>query len=283
MTVTAPTDVTEWIPELISASTHDKGEQNTHPLSRFADFIGDLEGKPGEKFMLPDMDGTTPAENLAVTVAATDDGLSGEGTEVTIKEAVKSIAFYDRLRYATGTDFNALAGRRVGAALNDRVELDLAAAAFAGRNAAADGLHATLTLTAIGAMSLLIPQRLSMRGMALFGEAKILQQLLSDTTVANAAAFGSDEAIREGAFTRPLLGVTPIAADEGSIPVGAANGLPQVMLISKGVLARVLQKAPTTEVERDARARLTRIVGTTLHAEGVRDSAGVVFAEIGTP
>jgi hypothetical protein len=279
MAVTAPTDVALWVPEVVSSSIYDTMLENDRPLGALATTYDDLEGKPGESFLIPTLDATTPADNLAVTTPAVDDKLTGAGVEVTIKEAVKSIAFYDRTRYATGTDFNALAGQRVGNALNDRIELDLGAALYAGRNTAADGTAPALTLAVIGAMKAKIPAAMRRRGLVLLGESDVLEQLMEDETIANAAAFGSDEAIREGAFTRPLRGVTPIAVDEGTLPVHAT--FPGVALMVRGTLVKAFQKQPSNETERDARARLTRVVGTTLHAEGVVDSRGVVYYGIG--
>lgn len=279
MSITAPTDVASWIPSLISSATYDTAFENDYPLGAFAETYGDLEGKAGEKFTIPTIGTVTPADNLAVTTAAVDDKLAGSGVEVVIKEAVKSIAFYDRVKYATGTDFNALAGRKVGSALNDRIELDLGAAAYAGRNAAASATAATMSLATIRAMKAKIPAKMRRRGLYLFAEADILEQLMSDATVANAATFGSDEAIREGAFTRPLAGVIPVAVDEGTLPVHAT--FPGAVLMVKGSLVKAFQKLPSNEVERDARARLTRIVGNSLHAEGVVDSRGIVYYGIG--
>lgn len=280
MAVTAPTDVTAWIPEIISSNVYDTAFESDYALSAFAQAYPDLEGQPGEKFVIPTLNPVTPADNLAVTTPAVDDKLSGAGVEVTIKEAVKSVAFYDRVRYATGTDFDALAGRKGGDAVRERIELDLGAAAYAGRNTAADSTVATLSLATLGAMKAKIPSKLRRRGLTLFGSADVLDTLLADTTIMNAAAFGSDEAIRNGAFSRPILGITPVAVDDDAFP-DATGGQPQVALMVNGVLVRVLQKAIGARPERDERARLTRIVTTALHAEGVVDSRGVVFTAVG--
>lgn len=275
MAVTAPTDVTAWVPELISTSVYDTALDSDYTLTALAQTVPDVEGKPGETITLPTLGIVAPADNLAVTTAAVDDKLTGAGVDVVIKEAVKSVAFYDRTKWATGTDFNALAGRAVGKALNDRVELDLAAAAVAGRNVAADtfgGAAAPLTVAVLRAMRAKVPAGLRRRGGGLVavGAADDLETLLADTAVANAANFGSDEAIREGDFSRPVAGVRLRAVDDGVLPAAT------VLFMVPGVLIRAVQKASSSEVERDARARLTRVVGTTLHAEGVIDSRGIV-------
>ena len=47
-----------------------------------------------------------------------------------------------------------------------------------------------------------------------------------------------------------------------------------------GMLGYGFQKNPSTENERDARARLTRIVGTMMHGEGVMEAAGIVAIKV---
>ena len=280
MAVTAPTDVSAWIPSIISTKVHDTALDSLHTLSADAQVYPDLEGKAGESFTIPTVGVVSPADNLAVTTPAVDDKLSGAGVPVTIKEAVKSVAFYDRTKYATGTDFNALAGQKVGTALNDRVELDLGAALYAGRNTAADAFIPALTFDALRALKAAIPAGLRRRGITVYADDDSLDALFADELFRNAAQAGGIDELRSGEFSRPVLGMRIKPLDEGVLPVGA-DGLPQVAAVVNGYLIRAVQKQPSTEVERDARARLTRIVGTTLHGEGVVDSRGVVVRQIG--
>src|SRR5690606_26577519 len=97
----------------------------------------------------------------------------------------------------------------------------------------------------------------------------------------NAAAMGGDAEMRSGEFSRPLYGLRFKPVDEGILPLGE-DDLPTIAAVVNGYLIRAVQKAPTSEPERDARARLTRVVGTTLHGEGVLDSRGVVVWQVGT-
>jgi hypothetical protein len=206
---------------------------------------------------------------------------------MTIKEGVKSIAWYDRTQVQSSQDVNQLAGRRVGTAMEERIELDLGAALVAGRNTAKDTFQAAGTkfdLAQLRAMKRGIPARLRRQGLVLVGKVDLLDDLLDDATVNNAATFGSDEAIRNGEFSRPLAGVSIFPVDDTTLPnivVGANPSSPPVVLFSKGQLAYAYQKAPSTENERDARARLTRIVGTMLHAEGTLEAVGIVARAFG--
>lgn len=281
MAVTAPTDVAAWIPQVISTTVYDTAMDSLHTLSADAQTYPDLEGKPGEAFTIPTVGLVTPADNLAVTTPAVDDKLSGAGVTVTIKEAVKSVAFYDRTKYATGTDFNRLAGQKVGTSLNDRIELDLGAALYAGRDATKDTTVATLNLAALRDLKAAVPAGLRRRGITVYGTDDVLAGLFEDEMFLNAAAAGGDTEIRSGEFSRPIYGIRIKPVDEGVLPEGE-DGLPIVAAVVNGTLIKAFQKQPGTEVERDARARLTRIVGTTLHAEGVVDSRGVVVAQVGT-
>lgn len=281
MAVTAPTDVSAWIPSVISTTVVDTALDSLHTLSADAASFTDLEGKPGEKFTIPTVGVVTPADNLAVTTPAVDDKLSGAGVEVTIKEAVKSVAFYDRTKYATGTDFNQLAGQKVGTALGDRVELDLGAALYAGRNTAADATVANLNTAALRQLKAAIPAGLRRRGINVYATDDVLSELFADPLFQNAAAAGGDAELRSGEFSRPLYGMRFRPVDEGVLPEGE-DGLPIVAAVVDKFLIKAFQKQPSTEVERDARARLTRVVGTTLHAEGVVDSRGVVVFQVGT-
>lgn len=283
MAVTASTDIAAWIPDVISASIYDTMYEADFTLNALAARYGELEGRPGDSITIPTDGIVAPADDLAETVAAVDDKLAGAGVTMTVKEAVKSIAWYDRTKIQSGRDLNQVAGRRVGGAITERIEIDLGAALLAGRDTTKDptATVASYNLAAVTAQKAKIPAKLRRRGVVAVGTDASLSGLLSDTTVQNAAAFGSDEAIREGAFSRPLFGVTPIAVDDNILPAtvtaGAVTGKPVVMF-ARGMLVRAFQKMPSSEVERDARARLTRIVGTAFHGEGVVDSRGVVLS-----
>lgn len=287
MVVTQPADVTAWIPGVISSSFYDRLDTPVLTLTGLAARYNDLEGRPGQTITIPTDTATTPAANLAVDVPATDDGITGSSYSMTIKEAVKSIAWYDRTQVQSGQDVNQLAGRKVGDAVEGRVELDLGAALVAGRNTAKDTFQAAGTgfnLAQLRTMKRAIPARLRRRGLVLVGKVDLLDDLLDDPAVQNAATFGSDEAIRNGDFSRPLAGVTILPVDDATLPsfVVAANpSSPGVVLFARGMLAYGFQKNPSTETERDARARLTRIVGTTLHAEGTLEAAGIVARAFG--
>lgn len=285
MAPTYTTDVGNWIPDVISAALYDTMAEATLQLSGLAATYGDLDGSPGDQVTIPTLAVTTPADNLAENVAAVDDKLTSGGVTVTVKEAVKSIAWSDRTRIQSGQDVNRIAGQRVGGAINERVELDLAAALVAGRNTGADTNlgPAPITLADLRAKRAQIPVRLRRRGVVVLATDDILSGLFEDTTVANASTFGSDEAIRNGAFSRPLYGMDILAVDDGvfaNVTIGAVTG-PPVVFMARGMLLRAWQKRPGTEVERDARGRLTRIVGTAFHAEGVVESAGVVVGNVG--
>lgn len=285
MAVTKPTDIPDFIPELISTSFYDRMDEPSLALTRLSvRFPGQIEGRPGEKIRVVTDAATTPAENLAVDVPATDDSIGSDSWEFTVKEGVKSIAWYDRTQVQSGQNVSQLAGRKVGTAMEERVELDLAAALIAGRNVAADAAITGLDVAAIRAMKAQIPPRLKRgRRIVLVGSDAALETLFDDPLLSNAASFGSDEAIRNGALSRPIWGVEPVPVDDATLPetvtVAAGTG-PLVAMFPVGVLGYGFQKNPRTETERDARARLTRIVGTMLHAEGVQESAGVVVRRI---
>lgn len=285
MAPTYTTDVPEWIPGVIQAAFYDSVGEPQHVLTSLAARFNDIEGRPGQEISVPTAEATSPADNLAETVPAVDDKLVSSDYRLTIKEGVKSIAWSDRTRYQTSQDPNDIAGRRLGNAMLDRIELDLAAALVAGRNTAADAFVAAgaFDLSTIRAMKKKIPSRLRRKGLVLVGESEVMDQLLDDTTVNNATAFGSDEALREGAFSRPLYGVTPYTVDDGvlaDLVVGANPASPPVIMFARGMLAYGYQKAPSVETERDARARLTRHVGTMLHGEGTLEAAGIVASAV---
>lgn len=284
MADTLTTDVASFIPAVISASLYDTMLLSDEPLSSVASTYDELTGGPGDRVTIPTLGVTSAASNLAENVAATDDGLTSGGVTVTIKEAVKAIGYSDRARIQSGQPISQLAGQRVGQAIRDRIELDLGAALLAGRNTGADTVLApALTLAHLRTLRAKIPTRLRRRGLIVAATDDVLESLFADANVANAATFGSDEAIRNGAFSRPLYGMTLLPVDPSTlsnITVTATTG-PPVVIFAKGVLIRAMQKEPGAEVERDARARLTRVVGTALHAEGVMESAGVVAGVIG--
>lgn len=280
MATTTTTDITAWIPELIGTAVYDTTLTPIEALSRFATTYGDLEGRPGSKGIIPTLNPTTPADNLAETVSAVDDKLTGGGVEVLIKEAVKSIAWTDRSQVQSQPDVNRAAGVAVGNAINERIELDLGAVAVAGRNTGADVAATSITPAVFRALRSKMPGALRRRGRGatLFATGEDLDALFSDPLFQNAAALGSDEAIREG-FTARYLGVNIAEIDEDILPA-ITVGNRTALLIADGVLLRGVQRGVRTEPERDARARVTRIVGTVFHGEGVVDSRGIVAANI---
>lgn len=291
MAVTAPTDIAGWIPTVIASGVYDTMFDSTYGLSAAATVYNDLEGQPGQGFSVPTLAAITAATNLAVTTAATDDLISGSSVSLTIQEAVKSVAFYDRTQYVTGTDVNRIAGEKVGQALALRQEYDLGAAVYAGRNTAADFTSTLLDLPAIRTFRGKLPA--AMRpGLGrdnnkpiLFADNDTLSQLYADTTVANAAALGpGDNPVTSGDFVRPFYGIRLVEVDAGIFgSVGLTGTQKWAALVAPGCLARAIQKQGSNKPERDERARLTRIVSTVLHAEGVIDARGVVMAKIGTP
>ena len=279
MATTATTDVTAWIPALISTAVYDTTIAPLNPLSVWAENYGELEGKAGSSATIPTLSPTTPADNLAETVAAVDDKIAGAGVTVTIKEAVKSIAFTDRVKVQSGPNVNQIAGQRVGQAINDRIELDLGAAAVAGRTIASDTAAATLTPTVFRTMRSKIAPGLRRRGVTLFAPAAALDGLYSDATFQSAATWGGTEGLREGAVAR-YQGIDIQEIDDLTLPVITALKT-TVMMMTKGALIRAVQRGPQVETERDARGRITRIVGTVFHGEGVVDARGMVAGIIG--
>jgi len=274
MAVTTPANVIDWIPSIISSSFYDRVGTPELTLTRLAAQFNDLQGRPGQVVTVPTANATTPADNLAVDVPAVDDALTSGAYTFTIKEGVKSIAWYDRTQVQSGQDVNQLAGARVGTAMEQRIELDLGAALVAGRNTAKDATVANVTTAVIRAMKRQIPQRLRRAGLVLVGEADVLDMLFEDPLLQNAASFGSDEAIRNGELTRPIAGVSLFPVDDGTLPNIGANK--PIVMFSRGQLAYGFQKSPSVETERDARARLTRHVGTMLHGEGTLETVGIV-------
>lgn len=282
MSVTAPANVPDWIPEVISTSFYDRLDDPELVLTSLAARYNDLQGKPGESITIPTDTATTPAANLAVDVPATDDSISSGAFSMTIKEGVKSIAWYDRTQVQSNQDVNQLAGRKVGTAMESRVELDLGAALVAGRNTAKDATAVKVDTALIKAMKRKIPARLRKRGLVMVGPDDQMGLIDEDPNLNNAAVFGSDELMRTGQISRPLYGVRLFSTDDNVIPnatIGGASG-PLVIMFAAGMLAYGFQKNPGVETERDARARLTRHVGTMLHAEGTLEAAGIVAVRI---
>lgn len=282
---TTPAMVDHWIPDVISSSFYDRLDDPALTLTQLAARYGDLEGKPGDSFDIPTDLATTPADNLAVNVPAVDDSIGSAEYTVTIKEAVKSIAWYDRTKVQSSVDVNQLVGRKVGNAVEQRIEIDLGAALVAGRNTSKDAAATGVTWDLIASMRAQIPARLRKRGLVLVSTDAVMQSMLLDPLVKDAAKFGSDEAIRRGEFTAPILGVSMFTVDDGVLPnitVSSVAG-PPLLMFAKGMLIYAFQKRPSTEQERDARARLTRIVGTTLHGEGTLETAGIVARRVTLP
>lgn len=283
MAVTLPANIPDWIPQVISASFYDRLDTPQLTLTGLAARYNDLEGRPGQAITVATDVATTPASNLAVDVPAVDDSLASGAYSMTIKEAVKSIAWYDRTQIQSGVDVNQLAGSKVGSAMETRIEQDLGAALVAGRNAAVDATFAgPLTAARIRTMKRLIPPRLRRRGLVLVGADDVLDTIFDDTTVNSMAGALSDEA-RTGALTRPIAGVDLMPVDATSLPTNvtvAAGTGNLIVMFAVGMLAYAFQKNPAVETERDARARLTRHVGTCLHAEGTLEAAGIVAARV---
>jgi hypothetical protein len=276
---TATTDITAWIPSLISSQVYDTAYTGLYALSEFAEVYGDLEGQPGSQATIPTLGIVAPADDLAQTVAAADDKLTGAGVTISILEAVKSIAWYDRAQVQSKVDVNKIAGQKVGTAIADRIELDLGAAAVAGRNVAADTAVAALTAAQFRVIRNKIPASLRRRGARFFAPASVLEGLYSDAQFMDAAKSGSTQAIVEGTVAR-YLGVDIVEVDDSVLPVITATKTTGIMAVD-GTLIRAIQRGPKVEVERDARARITRIVGTLFHGEGVVDSRGVVAGIFG--
>lgn len=279
MAVTTPADVPDWNPGIVEAAFYDRLDDPSLTLTSLASRMNDLQGKPGDTIRVATDTVTTPAANLAVDVPATDDALGSDSFEFTMKEAVKSIAWYDRTQIQSSQNVNQLAGRKVGTAIEERIELDLGATLVAGRNTAVDATAASLSWDVLMAMKSQIPARLRRRGLAIVTDDTRMNALYSDAVFKNAATFGSDEVLRTGQFSRPVAGVTPYVADDGVIPstvtVAAGTG-PLAIMFAAGMLAYGFQKNPSAEQERDARARLTRWVGTALHGEATLEAAGIV-------
>lgn len=282
MTTTYTTDIPDWIPAAIDAAFYDTVGTPERALLAHAFKFNELEGRPGQSIRIPTALATTPAENLAESVPATDDKLQSGSITLSVKEGVKSIAWSDRSQVQASQDVNRIAGQRVGNAMLDRIELDLGAAALAGRNTGADTATAAggkLTAAAIKAAAFKIPRRLRKLGLDLFADDQTILSLFDDATLSDRQKNPelSEEMMRSGQATLPIYGVTPYVVDDGVIPkltVGTAR--PTALIIARGMLGYGFQKNPTTEQERDARARLTRIVGTMIHGEGTMESAGIV-------
>lgn len=281
--VTTPAMVPDWNPGIVEAAFYDRLDDPSLTLTQLAARYNDLEGQPGDTIRVATDTATTPAANLAVDVPAVDDSLGSDSYEFTIKEAVKSIAWYDRTQVQSSQNVNELAGRKVGTAVEERIELDLGTALIAGRATSKDAAITALSFDAIMAMKSQIPARLRRRGLALVADDVSLNSLYTDELFKNAAAFGSDELLRTGQFSRPVAGVTAYTTDDGVIPstVTVAGGTgPLVAMFASGMLAYGFQQAPRAEQERDARARLTRWVGQAFHGEGTLESAGIVVRRV---
>ena len=283
MAVTRPVDVPDWNPAFVEAAFYDRLDDPALTLTNLAARFNEMTGMAGDTVRIATDAATTPAANLAVDVPAVDDSLSSASFTFTVKEAVKSIAWYDRTQVQSSQNVNDLAGRKVGRAVEERIELDLGSAAVAGRATAKDGVAAALTLDVILAMKSAIPQRLRRGGVAIVAADAQMIGLYSDPVVRNAATFGSDEVLRTGQFTRPIMGVTPFVTDDGVLPNATISGTsgPLVLAVASGMLGYGFQRDPRAEQERDARARLTRWVGTAFHGEAVLESAGIVARRIG--
>lgn len=278
MAVTATTDIPEFIPEFISSALYDQLGEPGNVLTGLAAVFPGIEGQPGSKIRVVMEDAVAPADNVAETVPLVDDKMGSDGFSLLIKEAGKSIAWYDRAQVQSDQDLNRLAGRKVARSISDRIELDLGAALIAGRNTAKDATAAKVDLALFRGMRKKIPTRLRRRGLVMLGEATEMDDLFDDAVLNNAATFGTDSVIREGALTRDLYGVTPYVVDDGVLPVIGGNK--PVVLMARGMLAYGFQRGIRTETERDARARLTRIVSTVFHGEGVYEAAGIVATGI---
>lgn len=283
MAATYTTDVPDWIPGAIQGAFYDTVGEPFAALTAHAFVFNDLNGKPGQTIKIPTALATSPALNLAETVPATDDKLQSGAITLTVQEGVKSIAWSDRTEVQSGQDVNTIAGQRVGRSMLDRIELDLGAAAVAGRNTGADTATAAggkLTAAAIKAAVFKIPARLRRLGIDLFADDATLATLFDDATLSDRVKYPdmSDEMMKSGQVTNPIYGAKPFATDAGVIP--QIGGLPVALVVARGMLGYGFQKNPSTEQERDARARLTRIVGTMIHGEGVMESAGIVAIKV---
>lgn len=281
MPVTRPVDVPDWIPAVISASFYDRMDDPNTTLTQLAARYNDLEGRPGQSIVVPTDVATTPAANLAVDVPAVDDSIASGAYTMLVKEGVKSIAWYDRTQIQSGQDVNQLAGRKVGNAMLARVELDLGTALVAGRATAKDFVSTGFTLATIRKLRNSIPARLRKQGVTIVASDTVMNLLLEDPAVNNAAAFGSSTIASNGQITG-LYGTDLRVTDDTVIPDTLISGTtgPLAVAFANGMLAYGFQKNPTVEQERDARARLTRQVGSMLHAEGTLEAAGIVACRV---
>jgi hypothetical protein len=278
MAITASTDVPEFIPEFINTSIYDKLGDADNVLTGLAVQFPGIEGQPGSKVRVVSVNAVAPADTVAETVPLVDDKLGSTGFSLLIKESGKSIAWYDRTQVQSSMDVNQIAGEKVGRSITDRIELDLGAALIAGRNTAKDATAAKVDLALFRGMRKKIPTRLRRRGLVMLGEALEMDDLFDDSVLNNASIFGSDEVMRSGALTKDLYGITPYVVDDGVLPLISGNK--PVVLMARGMLAYGFQRGIHTETERDARARLTRIVSTVFHGEGVYEAAGIVATGI---
>lgn len=286
MAATEPTDVPDWNPGIVEAAFYDRMDDPALVLTGLAARYNDLNGGPGDSIRIPTDAVTTPAANLAVDVPATDDSLGSDSFTMTLKEAVKSIAWYDRTQEVSSENVNQRAGRKVGTAVEERIELDLGAAAVAGRNTAKDATAAAVTFDLLMTMKSEIPSRLRRRGLAVVGADALMTApggLAFDDTFKQAAIRGNNDLLSAGQVTGSVAGVTPFSTDDGVIPedvtVAAGTG-PLLVMLASGMLGYGFQRNPRAEMERDARARLTRWVGTAVHGEGTLEAAGIVVRRI---
>ena len=286
MATTLTTDIPAWIPDVIGASAYDATLDSALTLSGIASVIPDIAGKPGDVVIIPTINTTTPADNLAENVAAVTEKLTGGSITMLIKEGVKAIAWSDRSKVQSSQDINQIAGQRIGNGIADRVELDLGAALLAGRNLTGEVFSANFDVAALRALKRRIPAGIRRRGpLTLVGSDAVIEELLSDPILANAATFGSTEVLQDGQLSRPIFGISRVLVVDDSvlanITVGANPASPPAVLFASGNLFRAVQTGPTVELERKPLERLTNLVGTILHGEAVQDSRGVVATAVG--
>ena len=286
MVITEPTDVPDWNPGVVDAAFYDRLDDPQLILTGAATRYNELNGRAGDTIRIATDAATTPAANLAVDVPATDDALGSDSFTFTMKEAVKSIAWYDRTQVQSSQDVNQLAGRKVGTAVEERIELDLGSTLVAGRDTAADTAIAALSFDEIMLMKSRIPARLRRRGLTLAASDGLVSGpggLIFDQDFKDAAIRGNSDLLLTGQVGPRVAGVSVLEVDAGVIPSDvtvAADTGPLAVMFAAGMLGYGFQKAPSAEQERDARARLTRWVGTCHHGEGTLEAAGIVAVRI---
>ena len=221
MVVTEPTDVPDWNPGVVDAAFYDRLDDPQLILTGAATRYNELNGRAGDTIRIATDAATTPAANLAVDVPATDDALGSDSFTFTMKEAVKSIAWYDRTQVQSSQDVNQLAGRKVGTAVEERIELDLGSTAVAGRNTAADTAIAALSFDEIMLMKSRIPARLRRRGLTLAASDGLVSGpggLIFDQDFKDAAIRGNSDLLLTGQVGPRVAGVSVLEVDAGVIP-----------------------------------------------------------------